>query len=214
MSNGYQILSLDEIEAVPYHAREGEKLLTVDRLLGFRPAGVNGWLGDVGETLVPEHREDSEEELYVVVRGRATFTVDGEAVDAPAGTLVHVTAEETRTAVAGEPGTMVLAIGATPGVANEPSGWTSFVVADALRRQGRVEEGREAIRGAIELYPDAWHAPYNAACYEALAGETDAAFELLQQAVRIDAESVRAYAPGDLDIESLRDDPRFRELLG
>jgi tetratricopeptide (TPR) repeat protein len=214
MSDGYTILSLDEIEAVPYHAREGEKLLAVDRLLGFRPAGVNAWLGDPGETLVPQHREDSEEELYVVVRGRATFTVDRKTVDAPAGTLVHVTAQEERMAVAEEPGTLVLAVGATPGIANEPSGWTSFVVADALRRQGRVDEGRGAIRGAIALYPDAWHAPYNAACYEALAGEADAAFELLRQALRIDGQSVRRQAAGDTDLDSLRDDPRWRELAG
>jgi quercetin dioxygenase-like cupin family protein len=210
--SGYQILSLDEIEPVPYHAREGEKLLAVDRLLDYRVAGVNAWLGDPGETLVPEHQEDTEEELYVVVRGRAMFTVAGQPTDAPAGTLVHVTAAEKRTAVAEEAGTIVLAIGATPGEAHQPSGWTSFVVADALRREGRIEEGRTAIREVIDVFPSAWHAPYNAACYEALVGEADAAFQLLEQAMRIDARSARRHAAGDPDFESLHDDPRWQKV--
>jgi quercetin dioxygenase-like cupin family protein len=210
--HGYEILTLDEIEPAPYHSRGGEKLLTVERLLDYPAAGVNAWIGDPGERLVPEHHEDSEEELYVVVRGRATFTIDEQTVDGPAGTFLHVTARETRTAVAEEPGTIVLAVGGTPGVAHEPSGWTSFVVADALRRAGRIEEGRAAIREMIAVHPGAWHAPYNAACYEALAGQPDAAFDLLQQAIRIDAQSVRRFAAGDSDLDSLHDDPRWHEV--
>jgi hypothetical protein len=146
------------------------------------------------------------------VRGRATFTVDGQATDAPAGTLVHVTAAEKRTAVAEEAGTIVLAIGAPPGEAYQPSGWTSFVVADALRREGRIEEGRTAIRGVIDRFPTAWHAPYNAACYEALVGDADAAFQLLEDAMRIDAQSARRHAAGDPDFESLHDDPRWQRV--
>jgi quercetin dioxygenase-like cupin family protein len=214
MSDGYQILSLDEIEPVPYHAREGQKLLTIQRLLDYRAAGINGWIGDPGESLVPEHEEDSgNEELYVVVRGRAAFTVDGERIDAPAGTLIHVLSGEKRTAVSEEAGTIVVAIGATIGQANEPSGWTGFVVADALRRDGRVDEGRTVIREMIDRFPDAWHAPYNAACYEALAGNPDEAFELLRQAQRMNPNEIRRYLEGDSDLDSLRDDPRFQELL-
>jgi quercetin dioxygenase-like cupin family protein len=211
--SGYEILSLDEIEAMPYHAREGEKMLTVERLLGYRAAGVNGWLGDPGETLIPEHTEDTEEELYVVVLGRATFTVDGREFNAPAGTLVHVTAKESRTAMAEEPGTIVLAIGDTPGEPHVPSGWTDFVVADALRRDGRIEEGRVVIRSMIDRFPDAWHAPYNAACYEALSGNPDDAFELLRRAQRMNPAEIRGYLEGDSDLDALRDDPRFTALL-
>jgi len=148
------------------------------------------------------------------VRGRATFTVDGKSFNAPAGTLVHVSHEETRTAVSGEPGTIVLAIGATPGEAYRPSGWTSFVVADALRREGRLDEARAAIHEPVELFPDAWHAPYNVACFEALAGDADAAFEFLRQAMRVDEQAVRDYAPNDSDLDSLHDDPRWAELVG
>jgi quercetin dioxygenase-like cupin family protein len=213
MSRGYEILSLDELEAVPYHAREGERLLPVERTLRYRATGINGWVGDPAETLVPQHREDSDEELYVVVRGRATFTVDGRAVDAPAGTLVHVTANEERTAVADEPGTIVLAIGSTPGEAHAPSGWTDWVVADALRRDGRVEEGRRAIEAMLEEHGRFWYAHYNAACYEVLAGDNDAAIDYLLHARSIDAAHVRELAAEDSDLDALRGDARFAEVL-
>jgi mannose-6-phosphate isomerase-like protein (cupin superfamily) len=210
--SGYVVLSLEEIEPVPYHAREGERLLTVERLLGYRAAGINAWLGDPGETLVPEHNEDTEEELYVVVQGHAAFTVDGQAVDAPAGTLVHVTAREVRTAVATEPRTIVVAVGGTPGFAYAPGGWTSWVVADALQREGRLDEARAAIRQMLDLYPDAWSAPYNAACFEARAGNPDGAFHHLDRALQLDADAVRHQAAGDEDLAPLHDDPRWEPL--
>lgn len=214
MSEGYRILSLAEIEPVPYHAREGQKLIGVERLLGLRAAGVNGWTGDAGERLVPEHVEDDEEELYVVVRGRATFTVDGTQVDAPEGTLLHVLHDERRAAVAEEPGTIVLAIGGTPGHPHRVSGWTDFVVADALRRQGRLVEGRKTIERLVESAPGAWFAPYNAACFEALAGESDRAFAHLARAVELEPGQAREHARGDADLDALRDDPRWREVVG
>jgi mannose-6-phosphate isomerase-like protein (cupin superfamily) len=64
---------------------------------------------------MPEHREDEgTEELYVVLRGRARFEIDGAAVDAPVGTLVFVRPEGNRTAFAEEAGTTVLAVGTRP----------------------------------------------------------------------------------------------------
>jgi hypothetical protein len=47
-----------------------------------------------------------------VIAGRATFTLDGEEVDAPTGTIVHLPEPALkRSAVALEPGTTVLAVG-------------------------------------------------------------------------------------------------------
>jgi uncharacterized cupin superfamily protein len=214
MSDGYQILDLAEIEPYPYHQRGGQKLLTIERLTGFRPAGINGWIGDTGEGLVPEHEEDSgNEELYVVVSGRATFTVDGTKHDAPAGTLIHVLAGEKRVAEAAEPDTIVVAVGGTIGEAHEQQGWTSFVVADALRHAGRIGEARAAIAEMIALHPDHWGPPYNAACFEALAGFPDEAFAYLARAKAMSPADVRPYLEQDTDLDSLRDDPRFQELL-
>jgi quercetin dioxygenase-like cupin family protein len=213
--SGYTILDLGELEAFPYHQRGGQKMLPIERTLDYRAAGINGWTGDPGEPLVPEHTEDSgEEELYVVVRGRASFTVDGTHIDAPAGTLIHVLSGETRAAVSEEAGTIIVVIGGTIGEARKPSGWTSFVIADALRREGRIDEARVAISDPIEMFPDAWEAPYNAACFEALAGDADAAFAYLQQALRLDTQAVRGYAPNDSDLDSLHDDPRWKKVAG
>jgi quercetin dioxygenase-like cupin family protein len=213
--SGYQILSLDEIEPAPYHQRGGQKLLTIQRLLDYRAAGINGWIGDPGEGLVPEHAEDSDsEELYVVVRGRARFTVDGVDVDAPAGTLLHIGPGETRVAVSEEPGTIVVAVGAKIGEPFESGGWTSFVVADAYRRAGRIDEGRAVVYELLELHPDAWAAPYNIACFEALAGDADAAFQMLDRAMRLDTQAVRGYAPTDPDLDSLHEDPRWKKVTG
>lgn len=215
MSDGYQILDLTEIEAFPYHQRGGQKLLTIQRLTGFRPVGINGWIGDTGEGLVPEHTEDSDnEEMYVVVRGRARFTVDGDSFDAPEGTLVHLLPGEMRSAVSDEPGTIVVAIGATIGKAFANPGWTSFVVADALRQAGRMDEARAAVSEMLALHPDAWHAPYNAACFEALAGDADAAFAYLTRAKEMAPDAdLRPYLQDDSDLDSLREDLRFQELL-
>ena len=86
MSGGYTILSLDEVETASHR---GSNLIPVRHTLGFRPAGVNAWRADAGGQLIPPHEEDSgNEELYVVVRGRATFTVGKETAEASAGTFV------------------------------------------------------------------------------------------------------------------------------
>ncbi|HKU58106.1 MAG TPA: hypothetical protein VJP39_00760 [Gaiellaceae bacterium] len=214
MSEGYVIVDLNELEAFPYHQRGGQKLLPIQRATNFRPAGMNGWIGDAGEPLVPEHAEDSDnEELYVVVQGRATFTVDGNFFDAPAGTLLHALPGEMRSAVSEEPRTIIAAIGATIGQAFENPGWTSFVVADALRREGRLDDARVAIAEMLALHPDAWHAPYNAACFESLMGDADAAFDYLRRAQAMNPEALRPFLEGDTDLDPIRDDPRFQELL-
>ena len=213
MSEGYVVTSLEEIEAVKYHMRDGERLIPVQHALDYRAAGVNGWIGDAGETVVPEHDEDEGEELYVVVRGRATFTVDGKTVDAPAGTLIHVEAAEKRRAVAEEDGTLLLVMGGIEGKAPGPSAWTPWIVADAYRREGRIDDGRAAIGLLLDRF-DLWFAPYNAACYEALVGETDAAFAHLREAVARDPDAARDLARRDDDLASLHDDPRWQEVVG
>ena len=68
----YNVVKIDEIEAVPYL---GGNLIPVRYTLGLRAVGVNAWAADEGGQLIPPHAEDSgSEELYVVLRGRATFT--------------------------------------------------------------------------------------------------------------------------------------------
>jgi mannose-6-phosphate isomerase-like protein (cupin superfamily) len=93
--------------------------------LGVTAFGTNGYraarAGDVvvephdERTDDPEH-EPAQEEMYVVVLGHATFTLDGETLDAPAGTVVFLPDPDVRReAVATEDGTVVLAVGGVPG---------------------------------------------------------------------------------------------------
>ena len=214
MSDGYQILTLDEAETAPH--RESTTLIPVRHLLGFRPAGVNAWKADAGGQLMPPHEEDSgNEELYVVVSGRATFTVGDETADAPAGTLVFVPPEVHRSAVAAEDGTIVFVVGGSVGQAFEAGGWDSFALADGYRQAGRIEEGQKIMEQLIAEKPDYWPVHYNAGCFEALGGDKDSAFGHLKRAKELDTEGQSApYFREDSDLDSLRDDPRFQEFLG
>jgi len=212
VSEGYQILSLAEVETAPHR---GSELIPVRHALGFRAAGVNAWKADTGGQLIPPHEEDSgSEELYVVVRGRARFTVGEEEADAPAGTLVFVPAEVFRTAMAAENNTVVFVVGGWIGEAFQTGGWDSFALANRYREEGRLDEARAVIEQLIAQQPDYWATSYNAGRLEALAGNADAAFEHLRRAKGLDSEGESAaFFREDSPLDSLRDDPRFEELL-
>jgi len=211
VSDGYEILTLDEAETGRHR---GSTLIPVRHLLGFRPAGVNAWKADTGGQLIPPHEEDGgNEEQYAVVRGRATFTVGDEEADAPAGTLVFLPAEVFRTAVAAEDGTIVFVVGGTDGAAFHSSGWDSLALAETYRQAGRLDEGRRAVEQLVAQYPGYWGAAYNAGRWEALAGNPDGAFEYLRRAKELNPEAAGPFFREDGDLDPLRDDPRFDELL-
>ena len=99
------------------------------KTLGVTAFGINAYTAaNAGDEVVEDHTEPQlgHEEIYAVVAGHATFTVDGEEVDAPAGTLVYLDdPAQQRSAVAKEPNTTVLAIGGSPGSTRSPRGSTS-----------------------------------------------------------------------------------------
>ncbi len=212
---GYEILSIDDLDRFPGATNDAPILLPLRRRVGFRPFGVNCWTAAaVGSHVIERHFEqDGVEELYVVVRGRATFTVGDETFDARAGTLVHVPPRTLREAFAAEEGTVVLAVGAKSGEAWEPAPWEDFHIAFATRREGDPASARAAIAEVLTRYPNAWQGQYNAACFEALEGETDAAFAHLQRAVALGPPEVREYVRDDDDFAGLRSDPRFMETI-
>ena len=210
-SSGYEILRLDDLDRL--RSTDGTLLLRpVRRQLGFQPFGLNAWEGEeAGDQVIEPHREQNgTEELYVVVRGTARFTLGEETFDAPTGTLVHAPPGTFRTATAVEAGTIVLACGAEAGKAFTPSGWEDFYVAFALLRDGETGLARATVEEALAREPGAWQGQYNAACFEALAGETGAALEHLRRAVAMNRDVVE-YAAEDADLAALRDDPRYAE---
>ena len=215
MSEGYRILSLDDL---PRYASNdgGLTLLPLRRTVGFRPFGVNAWLGTkAGDRIIERHYErEGDEELYVVVRGRATFTVGEETVDATAGTFVHLPPGTLREAFAADDDTVVLAVGAKPGEAWAPAPWEDFHVAFALRRDGEVAEARALIAETLAAHPGTWQGEYNAACFEALEGKDDDAIWHLGRALEREPKLVGEFAPDDPDLRRLHDDPRWQELFG
>jgi quercetin dioxygenase-like cupin family protein len=97
--------------------------------LGIGGFGANAFVARTTGPVVSEHVEATDspsrhEELYFVARGSATFSVDGEEIDAPEGTFLFVRdPERSRGATAHEAGTVVLAFGAEPGAAFAVSDW-------------------------------------------------------------------------------------------
>lgn len=175
--------------------------------------GVNGWRGEeAGDLVIDDHDEkvENHEELYVVLRGRATFTLAGDELDAPAGTLVFVKPEVRRTAVAAEPDTVVLALGAEPGRPFSPSGWEEWdgLGIPELLEAGRHSEAADAYADALAHHPDHPGVLYNLACLESLAGRRDEAIEHLRRAIELFPKNAE-YARADPDFDPIRDDARF-----
>jgi quercetin dioxygenase-like cupin family protein len=208
--SAYEVAHLDDLERFPVD-EEGRDWRPVRRRLGIEAFGVNAYTAaNAGDRVVEEHREaqNGHEELYFVVSGRATFTLEDEKHDVPAGTFVFARPGTKRGAVAAEAGTTVLAMGARPGVPHEVSGWEGIFVAFGHLRNGDEAKAREAMEAAIAERPDAWQGYYNSACLESLTKNKDAAIAQLRRAIELEPEA-RAYAKDDSDFDWIRDDPEF-----
>jgi quercetin dioxygenase-like cupin family protein len=213
---GYGVARVEELESFPIPDQQGLTWRPVRRHFGIRSFGVNAYTAEkAGERVVEEHREqDGHDELYVVLAGRATFTLEGEEHDAPAGTLVHCPPGTLREAFAAEPGTTVLGIGAKPGEAYQASGWEWVFAGVSRLEQGDEEGARRELQAGIETYPEAWQGYFNLACIEARLGNKDEALSLLERAAELDGETVAKWAGDDNDLDSIRDDPRFLAITG
>jgi mannose-6-phosphate isomerase-like protein (cupin superfamily) len=207
----YQVARADELQDIAY--RQDTHMRPVRHHFGITAFGTNAWIGaNAGDRLVPEHTEDpGNEELYVVLQGRARFEIDGEAVDVPQGSLVYVSPESNRTAFAEEAGTTVLAVGATAGKAYGVSGWELWSQFHPAYEAGEYVAVIERARPVVEASPYA--APlYNLACCEALAGRTEDAIGHLRTALERHP-PLRELVEQDTDLDPLRGEPAFRELL-
>jgi quercetin dioxygenase-like cupin family protein len=207
----YKVARIDEIDEVS----DGRcPFRPVRHYMGAASFGVNAFTGkEVGDRLINEHDEvDEQEELYVVQSGRARFELDGEEVDAPAGTLVFAKPGVKRTAFAEEPQTTLIAIGGTPGQAYEPHGWEVWAPLVPLYEAGEYAEVADRLGAAIDdaPYPNLI---YNLACAESLAGRSDDAIEHLGRVINT-WEGARDMAKEDSDFDPIRDEPAFKEIVG
>jgi tetratricopeptide (TPR) repeat protein len=211
--SGYAVARLDEIAEIT----DGrEPLRPIRHYFGITSFGINAWTGaEAGDRILNEHDEadDANEELYVVTRGRATFELDGERLEAPTGTFVYVRPGVKRTAFADEQGTTIVAVGGIPGQAYEPDGWEIWTPLRPLYEAGRYAEVADRGREVIEANRQYAAPMYNLACCEALAGRTDDAIEHLRLALER-SEELRSLAKEDADLDPIRDEPAFKELVG
>lgn len=208
----YKTATVDEIEGIDY--REDTSMHPVRHHFGISAFGTNAWTAEnVGDRLVPSHTEDpGNEELYIVLKGRARFEIDGESVDAPAGTLVSIAPEGDRTAFAEEPGTTVLAVGSSVGKPFHGGGWEVWAqfhpAYDAGDYEGVIERARETLEGSGYAAP-----LYNLACCEAQVGRTEDAIGHLRAAFE-KREELRELAKEDTDLDPLRGEAAFQDLVG
>jgi hypothetical protein len=207
----YRVATVDDMQEIAY--RQDTHMRPVRHHFGISAFGTNAWTAAAaGDRLLPEHEEDEgNEELYVVLGGRARFEVDGEAVDAPAGTLVFVSPESRRTAFAEEAGTTVLAVGSTVGKPYEVGGWEIWSEFHPAYEAGDYEGVIERARSTVEQ--SEYAAPlYNLACCEALAGHMEDAIDHLRIAFER-RPGLRELAQEDTDLDPLREERGFQELL-
>jgi quercetin dioxygenase-like cupin family protein len=205
----WQVAHIDDVE------RRGRDVFVREHL-GIRAFGVNAYTPGEDGALIGEHTEagSGQEELYIVLDGQATFEIDGETIDAPAGTFVFVGPESRRKATGD--GT-ILAVGATPGEAYEGidwgQAWPLHSESMTAYSEKRYADALVAVRSALEHMPDHAGLHYNYACFATLAGDTgDDTFAHLRRSVEL-LPRFREDARRDDDFAGIRKDPRFERAL-
>jgi hypothetical protein len=177
----YEVATLDELDRIP--VMHGLEWRPIRRRFGIRSFGVNAYTAaNPGDWVVEEHDETQlgHQEMYIVLRGRARFTLNGEDVDAPAGTIVFLEDPSVkRLAIAEEEGTTVLAIGAKPGEVFTPSVWEWVFEGYAKTPDEAIAIVQDGIRELGER--PAFY--YHLACFSAKAGRREEARVYLDRAI-------------------------------
>jgi tetratricopeptide (TPR) repeat protein len=203
------ITHIDELEAI--EQTDGFVWRPVRRHFGIRAFGTNAYTPGASGQVVEEHTERRyhHQEMYLVLRGRLRFTVDGDEHELEPGQLVFVRDPSVRrSAVALTDDAAVLAIGGKPGAPHEISAWEEEFLALHHLRAGRYDEAERLLQQALDANPGHGSVLYNLACVEALGGRHEAAIEHLSAAITAEPELVEL-AQTDEDFASIRGDPRF-----
>jgi tetratricopeptide (TPR) repeat protein len=220
VEKGYVFAMLDDLERAPLltpgATADGRERLDLRRALGVTSFGIQAFRAPAGVDVVREHDEvllgePGQEELYVVLSGAATFEIDGEAVEAPAGSLVQVRPTAKRKATAKDDGTTVLVVGGTPGKAYEPAP-DEARDAFAAYNAGDYETAIASQLVVVEKRPNDPVAHFNAGCFAARAGDADGAIAHLRRAIELN-ERVKELVATDEDLDAIRADPHFAELV-
>jgi len=204
--SSYEVRRFDELDLISV---AGVNWRPIRRELGITAFGINAYSANTGEDVVEEHTEEwlGHEEVYVVVSGRATFTLGDDTHEVEPGGFVYLRDPQTkRKAVAAVDGTTVLAIGGKPGV-HEPSSWEWSFGAQPLKERGDYAGAMRIVQEGLDVTGNpSLH--YHLGYYEALSGNREAALEHLR-VVLAERPELWKWAREDEDYASLRDDPEF-----
>ncbi len=190
----------------------------IRRAMGLSGIRVNAYsAAEQGDTVIEPHDETSQaaaghEELYVVIAGSAHFTVAGETIDAPMGTLVRADVGEHREATAAAPDTTILVLSGEPGSALPPAAYEYWYAAEPDYLAGNYDAGITTLDEGLEYHPDNPGLNYQLACYHALAGRSPEAIKHLKIALAGSDGRVADWAREDDDLDSIRADPDFPDL--
>jgi hypothetical protein len=210
---GYAVSHLDDIEEFD---DAGCHYRPIRHHLGITAFGVTAWTGRAaGDLVINEHDEDdptADQELFLVLRGHAVFELDGDRVDAPAGTLVFAPPRIKRTASAQEDGTTIIALEGTPGKAYEARGWELWAPLAPLYGAGEYAEVADRLGVIVAASPQYPMLFFNLACCESRCGRTRDALDHLRQAIEM-SEEFRASARADSDLDPIRNEPVFQQMI-
>lgn len=87
------------------------------------------------------------------------------------------------------------------------------LLAELVSKKGQVKRAVELDGKVVELLPNDFLARYNLACSLARAGRPDEAIDALSKAILLGYDDL-AHMDVDPDLDSLRELPEFRALLG
>jgi quercetin dioxygenase-like cupin family protein len=202
-------LHVDELDRIELD--DGFEWRPVRRRFGIRAFGVNAYAPGATGQIVEEHSESAlgHQEIYLVLRGRARFTVDGNEHELGPGELVFVRHPSLRRgAVALTDDTIVLALGGKPGAAYEPSAWEAMFAAVPAAREGRWDDAIRMHEEALAEQPRSAPLLYNLSCMESRGGRPLDALLHLTRAIELDPKWAE-YAAKDTDFDPIRAEPGF-----
>ena len=207
------VAHLDEVEESP---DAGSYYRPIRHHLGITAFGVTAWTAHAaGDRVINEHDDgdpSADEELFLVLSGHAVFQLGSKTLDAPAGTLVFAPPGTARTASATQDGTTILAVEGTPGKGYEARGWELWAPLAPRYAAGEYAEVADRLTALVAEAPQYPMLFFNLACCESLCGRTSEALDHLRHAVEL-SEEFRASARDDSDLDPIRRDPAFQDLI-
>jgi hypothetical protein len=210
----YAVRHLDAIEEL---SDEGANYRAIRHELGISAFGATAWTAhSAGDRLINEHDPGDttrDEELFLVFRGHAVFDLEDERVDAPAGTLVSAAPGVRRSAVALVEDTTIILIEGTPGAPYDARGWELWAPLAPHYFAGEHAMVADRLRAVVAVHPQYPMLLFNLACCESFLGQTEAALGHLRLPIAR-SEEFREAARTDPDLDGIRHEPAFQELVG